>query len=204
MESTTLCPFCSEKIPAGTERCPHCGEVLGAKPMRQATGWGSKHQPMSVAVFGWLNIVFGAMGILGSAMMVGMFIFIGSNNLFVNQAMGEPGSALRTLQLFNVVSGAVTSVLYLVSGYGLLRLERYGRKLALGTAIYMIVISIVMPLFSIPLALQTSPAGQEAILIGTAAFTLFISLIYPVLTLFFLTRPHVGAALDHHAAKASA
>lgn len=195
------CFFCSEPIEPGTTKCPHCGEALGQRDLAKVRprGWGSPEKPMTIAVIGWLCLITGGLGVMGLLINLVMYFFMGSNPMYAQtyaQSWGPPGSSQQLMMFVTTGLGAVASALNLVAGYGLLRLRLWGRNLALGLAIYGVVGSIVAPLFTVPMMLKNNQAaGMEAIIIGSVVGGVLIGLVWYGLVIFFLLRPHVGAAL---------
>lgn len=196
------CEFCSEEIPAGTPKCPHCGEALG-RARSAPTGWGSPAKPMVVAVFGVLHLGFGALGVCGQVWTLVVMSQLSGNPMFsqaFEQSWGAPGSALRTFMTFNLVVYLVTALLQLAAGYGLLAMRPWGRKVAVGLALFGLGYGVLSGAISLPLMLENLPAAQRPIAIGSALVGHLINLGYQGLVVFFLTRPHVRAAFDRRAA----
>lgn len=194
------CFFCSEPIEPGTTKCPFCGEALGQRDLAKLKprGWGSPEKPMAIAVIGWLSVITGALGVLGLVINVVMFLLMGSNPMFAQtyaQSWGPPGSTQQAMMFVTTGLGAVSSVLNVVAGYGLLRLHLWGRGLAVGLAIYGVLASTIAPLFTVPMMLESQAAGMEAIIIGSVVGGILIGLVWYGLIIFFLTRPYIGDAL---------
>lgn len=193
----TTCYFCSERIEPGTAKCPFCGEGLtGDRAKLKPIGWGSPQKPMTIAVVGWLMIVFGAFGLFGLMSSAFMFIFIG-NAALLTQTYGEAGSVEWIATITMTALGGVSSLLSVWGGYGLLRLRPWGRQLAIGIAIYSIVAAVISPLFTLRRQVASMQAAPEmvAFVIGAVVVGLLISCTIQGLVIFFLTRPHIGAAL---------
>lgn len=197
MSPPARCEFCSEEVPAGTSKCPFCGEELG-RQRRARTGWGTPARPMVVAVFGVLHLSFGVLGLCGLVSSLFMLSQFGGSPM-LNQAWGPPGSGLRTFMLVSTGLGAVSNALYLAIGGGLLTMQAWARLLALGTAVYGIVASLVSPAISLPLMMDNMPRAQQTITIASAGLGILVGLAYQALVLFFLTRPHVKAAFERRA-----
>lgn len=198
MTSPARCDFCSEAIPAGTAKCPHCGEALG-RPLSARTGWGSPAKPMVVAVFGVLHLAFGALGVCGQLWTLFMMTQLSGNPMFsqaFDQSWGAPGSTLRTFMTANLVVYFVTAAVQLATGYGLLAMKRWGRKAAVGLALFGLGYGVLSGAISLPLMLENMPAAQRPIALGSALIGQLINLGYQGLVVFFLTRPHVRAAFD--------
>jgi uncharacterized ion transporter superfamily protein YfcC len=161
-------------------------------------------RPTLVSACGILNIGFAA------GRLVRLLLYIP----FHARAVAHSASYTRRLQEHpfyafwihaTIPLGLLSFVLLLVSGIGLLRMHPWARKLSIGYGVYGIVggaaatvinfIFVVLPLFAkasftdygyiAPTAL-----GAE---IGTVILGLS-ALIYPVILIVFMTRPHIAAA----------
>ena len=93
--------------------------------------------PTSVTVFGILNIVFGLLGLFGTAFSAVALFAAGGNNPFL---VNQPPLVMTWMQ-FSIVLGGVASVVLLISGVGLLRLRPWGRTMAIGYAVYAMALS---------------------------------------------------------------
>ena len=165
-------------------------------------------RPVSTLVLGILNLVFGAMGLLGIAMTIAM--------MFIPQPKSpNPNPFMRLIQenegyaLFMKISvplGLVASVVLLLAGVGLLRLRLWGRHLSIGYAIYAIIAAVVGAAancyFLMPLLEKASrmPAGPEqmGLIVGAISGMVggCVGILYPAILLFFMFRPNVVAAMQ--------
>ncbi len=164
------------------------------------------NRPTSVTVFGVLNIIFGALGLLSIVFSAAMF--------FAPQPdMSNPAirifSRTPILMLWmkvGVVLGSVTSVAVLASGIGLLQLRPWARTASIIYGVYAIIMGMVgtvinyLFLFGPLMEEAQHSRGPEAAgaiggAIGGVAGGL-IGLIYPVLLLVFMYRPNVVAAFS--------
>lgn len=163
---------------------------------------GPVNKPTSVTVFGILNVVFGALGLLGLIfVVVSLFLDLPKDpNNPMQAIMDDP-----TYKIINIglqVVGTIMAVLLLASGIGLVNGQAYGRRLAIyyaigamlfvliGTAINVAFIS--MPAFAKASELPDGPEKIAAIAGGSAIFAQPIcGLIYPVLLLIFMMRAPV-------------
>ena len=153
-------------------------------------------KPGSIKVFGILNVVFGAIGLI-----CGGFGFL---TLVVMQSSSDMGDAIQsamsaqysggymTFIMFAAVIGLLLNIFLLTCGIGLLKERNWGRTWSLGYAVLGIIHAAVGAIGAVIFA----QAGQAAIvasfgaIIGTA-----IGVIYPICILIFLTRPNVVEAL---------
>lgn len=163
-------------------------------------------KPAALTVFGILNIIFGAIGLISVLFSYKLYFTP------LESQVGPMPEALRaspfcfTCMRALIIPGTLFVLLQLISGIGLLRSSNLARKTALGCALY----SIAAGLFSgwltiryiLPVTLQQAlqqmknadPAVAEMTrTIGTAAgyFGVVVALILPVLTLIFLSRAKV-------------
>jgi hypothetical protein len=106
----------------------------------------------------------------------------------------------------SVVLGIIVSVALLVAGIGLLNLKPWARTLSIIYGIYTIIMTIIGDVINYFLLIQPmlqqahNQQGPEAAgAMGGAIGGLFggcIGMIYPILLLIFMTRPHVVAAFN--------
>ena len=144
-------------------------------------------KPASIKVFGILNIVFGAMGLIcGGA--IGIFL-IGAMqspeiaNEFNREFSNQYAEGHITFLLITSCFGAILILILIVCGVGLLRARSWGRT---GSVVYA-AIQILYTLASTGVSLTFSAVG--------AMCGVLFSMIYPICILFFLTRPSVVEAL---------
>ena len=162
-------------------------------------------RPASVTVFGVLNIVFGALGILGIIFTIISLMVISphaTNNPVLEIMRNSPGYA--AWMKIALPLGFLATGVSITAGIGLLKLKNWGRALSIGYAIYSIVAGILGSVLNYvfimqPLMEQAShKSGPEAAgLIGAAiggTFGSCFGMIYPVLLLIFMFRPNVVAA----------
>lgn len=159
-------------------------------------------RPTSVTVFGALNIVFGLFGLFGMVAAVAMTVIMANTTQRPSTFTLSPAA-----ELYNRVAiglGFVSTLALLSSGFGLLRMRPWGRKLALGYAIYAVGSTIASTAITYMLIyrpmleqaeMRSGPAANGAMfgliagLIGSC-----LGLIYPCLLWYFMTRPLVLAA----------
>ena len=148
-------------------------------------------KPGSIKVFGILNVVFGAIGLI-----CGGFGFL---TLMVMQSSSDMGNAIQSAMSVQYSGGYMTAVIglllnifLLTCGIGLLKERNWGRTWSLGYAVLGIIHAVVGAIGAVIFA-QAGPAAMGAgfgAIIGTA-----IGVIYPICILIFLTRPNVVEAL---------
>ncbi len=153
-------------------------------------------KPPSIKVFGILNIVFGAMGLIcGGA--IGIFLIWATQfpdfaNEFNREFSNQYNEGYITFLQITSCFGAILSLILIVCGVGLLRERNWGRT---GSVVYA-AIQILYTLASTGLSLSLMKNDATFIFsAGGAMCSLLFSMIYPICTLFFLTRPKVAEAL---------
>ena len=166
-------------------------------------------RPTSVTVLGILNIVFGAFAILASLLSLVSFMSQSpgtpSGNPVLDMMANSPG--LATWTKVSTVLGIFAAIGQMISGVGLLQLLEWGRKLAIGVALYSILLTILgffanMFLLVRPLLeaanTSTDPAMKAGAIAGAFAgfFGSCGGLIYPAILLFFMTRPEIVAVFQ--------
>src|SRR5262245_43450327 len=92
-------------------------------------------RPVSVTVFGILNIAFAVLGVFAMIGTIALFSLPGASNHPIVKIMQESPAYATWLKL-TIPLGLMASVALLVAGIGLLRLKSWGRKLSIGYAIY--------------------------------------------------------------------
>lgn len=170
-------------------------------------------RPVSVTVFGILNIVFGILGVLGIFATVALLALMssgaGGNANPMIKFMRESPAYSAWIKLTIPLGVAVSGVL-LASGIGLLKMKGWARKLSIGYAIYALIFGLANFVVSYwfllrPMmeeaARKQGPEAAGAIggAIGGSVGGCF-GLIYPILLLIFMTRPKVVAAFAPSAA----
>jgi hypothetical protein len=162
-------------------------------------------RPASVTVFGILNIVFAALGVIGMVASIVLFFLPASSSNPVIKLIHE-STAYATWLKVCIVLGVMSSTALLAAGIGLLCLRSWARKLSIGYAIYAIVFGILGAVVNFIYLVQPmleqarQQQGPEAVgalggAVGGSVGGCF-GLIYPVLLLIFMTRPTVVAAFQ--------
>ncbi|MHC4292144.1 MAG: DUF4339 domain-containing protein [Planctomycetota bacterium] len=151
----------------------------------------TRQRPTSVTVLGILNIVFGGLGLLCSPFGIISILMPQPNSPF------QLTSAMKMFSLVGCAVGFVFAIVLLASGIGLLYLKRWAREAALvygWAAIIWGILALVMN--GIMFSSSLSGASQEAMpavvggIIGAMCGGL-IGLIYPVILIVFMRKPHV-------------
>lgn len=142
-----------------------------------------KQRPMSMTIFGILNIGFGMLGLLLIilTMVLATANLPGSNDLV--KQMNDDRWA-RLMMPFDCLAG----VALVAAGIGLLLLKNWARVLSMAYAGYSILAGLVGCI--VKLAGDNSTLLKIGAVLGT-----MIVLVYPVLLLIFMLRPNVIAAL---------
>jgi hypothetical protein len=162
-------------------------------------------RPTSVTVFGILNILFAAVGVIGT---IGSIVMLStmdaSRNPVVRIIRENPGYA-AWMKLSLPLGLAATAAL-LTAGIGLLRMKPWARKLAIGYAIYALAFgllgTVVNYLFLMRPMLEEASRKQgpeaAAAIGGAIGGTIggCFGMIYPILLLIFMTRPNLVAAFN--------
>ena len=162
-------------------------------------------RPTSVTVFGILNIVFAAFGVLGLIAAIALFFLPADSNNPVIKIMHENAAYALWLKVC-IPLGVLSCSALLAAGIGLLRLKSWARKLSIGYAIYAIVFGLVGMVVNFVVLIepmikqaqnQQGPEAAGAIggAIGGSLGGCF-GLIYPVVLLIFMLRPAVAAAFQ--------
>ena len=160
-------------------------------------------RPASVTVFGVLNIVFAALGVMGIMASLAMFaVSSDSNNPVLN--IVHENAAYATWLKVSIVLGFFSAVALLASGIGLLYLKPWARVLSIAYGVYAIVfgfLGIVMNFIFLVRPMLEQARGQHgpesaAALGGAIGGSIggCLGLIYPVLLLIFMCMPKVAAA----------
>jgi len=162
-------------------------------------------RPISVNVFGILNIVFACFGILGTVASLSLLFGAAASNNPVAKVIQENATYMAYLKVMIPV-GILASITLLVAGIGLLILKNWARYLSIGFGIYGVLSGLIGAIMNFmyvmqPLLEQAShqqgpeAAGAIGGAIGGTVGGCF-GVIYPILLLIFMTRPKVVAAFQ--------
>jgi hypothetical protein len=163
-------------------------------------------RPVSVTVFGILNIGFAAFGVFGIFATLALFSMEGGTANPVIRIMRENAAYAGWLKI-TIPLGVLACLALLACGIGLLMMKSWARKLAIVYSIYAIVFGLIgvvvnfMFLFRPLMQEAAQRQGPEAAgaIGGAIGGTLggCIGMIYPILLLIFMTRPKIVAAFSH-------
>jgi hypothetical protein len=166
-------------------------------------------RPISVTIFGILNIGFGFLG-MADVLLSRLFENFGSsaanpqvNSLvaFFGALQNDPAYILwnKITEPLDFVVGAAL----LVSGIGLLLLKNWARLTSVGFAVYkgaFVVLNALVLVAALRHILAKSFAnsgpGLIILLVAVGVFAAILTLAYPALLLFFLTRPKMVQAFQ--------
>lgn len=157
--------------------------------------------PVSLKVFGILNIVFGGLGLFGGLFSAVMYFGSSDGRLFgqrnpVLEIAHESPTYLSYMKLTTIV-GLLAVVLLIVAGIGLLKAKNWARLASIGYAIYGIVggvVGIVMTWKYVmgPLSEKGGPAAAGGAMGGLVGG--LVALAYPVVLLIFMRKRNVREA----------
>lgn len=164
-------------------------------------------RPASLTVFGILNILFGVLGICGTAGGVLPFVMeMPSDPAIPNPMLDliKSNASYRTFLIVSLALGAIVALLVLAGGVGLLLSKAWGRTLSIVYGWYTIVAAIVgmgvnwyvmQPLLA--KMQEGGGPGQVAVTAGLVGGLIgaVLGMIYPILLLVFMNRPAIRAAV---------
>ena len=139
--------------------------------------------PVSIKVFGILNIVFAGLGLLVAAFLAA--VYYGAGGLLEPgelEELFESSTYLTYLKVTILISVLATLVL-LASGIGLLKHRSWGRTLAIGYAIFAFAEAAIGMFVTAHFVDAAEAAGDIK------------GVIYPTILLIFMLRPNVTAFL---------
>uniref|UniRef100_A0A832H416 Uncharacterized protein n=1 Tax=Oscillatoriales cyanobacterium SpSt-402 TaxID=2282168 RepID=A0A832H416_9CYAN len=146
--------------------------------------------PASVKVFGILHTIFGSFSAA-----IGLYnLFNFGNAIAVFELVGFTKTGIVWLQISSIIS-FVAALVLLALGIGLLAKKPWARS---GAVIFGYV-SIALNIFNALVIVFTFPNRESTgtLFIAGAIAGAVLQSIYPVLTIFFMSRPAVKAALAH-------
>ena len=159
------------------------------------------NRPTSVTVFGILNIVFGILGLFGALMSAVVLAIPGAREGNPVYQVVDENAIYGAWATAGMVLGAVATLVLLAAGGGLLSGKPWGRLLSVYYGVYAIVMTLVglafNAIFLFPAligAMQNAQGVEAGAAVGGAiggTVGSLAGLIYPVLLIYFMTRPHV-------------
>jgi len=160
-------------------------------------------RPVSVTVFGVLNLLWGFLGLIMSV--ISLFTLQNPDNPMV-RAMANNATITAWMKVSLILSGMLT-ISILISGAGLLCMKRWARILAMAYAVVAIFVAVIGGFMNLtlvfPAVFQEVAAGNPmppafahvfAAIVSVIVF--LVSIIYPVLLLIFMKRRNVIAAFQ--------
>ena len=163
-------------------------------------------RPVSVSVIAWLIIAFCGLGIFG-----GFFIIIQREYLSafqpadpLSQAMYAPG-LIRTYTIVSQIIAFVINLILLITAIGSLRLKPWARILMIRMMYFQLFMLVIGSVFSITVLRpamakifqQNANTAMMASLFYVSQFIGFaLGLAYPLVILYFFTRPKVKSAFE--------
>ena len=161
-------------------------------------------RPTSVTVFGILNLVFGALGLCGTAWSLTMFFGPFAKEMAKGNPVLQKMQANPAFGVYSNVSaglGFVFTLVLLAGGVGLLRMRPWGRTASIVYGVYGIIAAVVGSavafLFILAPLLQEAeklpPAERAAVIggVGGGAIGACFGMVYPILLLVFMFRKNV-------------
>jgi hypothetical protein len=151
---------------------------------------------MSVLIFGILNIGFALLKLGAPLFSLAMSKIKMPGNSAVSAMTSDP--AFVALTKFNLWVGVVLGLALLAFGIGLLLLQNWARLGSIVYSIIDIVLVVVVSMVTWPFTkrmMEQMPNVSPGMVAGFAmigmALGIILGLAYPVLLLFFMTRPNV-------------
>lgn len=161
-------------------------------------------RPASVTVFGILNFVFAAFGVIGVIASITLFFPPPAATQPVLKLMHE-GPAYAAWLKICIPLGLLSCAALVTAGIGLLWVKSWARNLSIAYSVYAIIFALVAMIINLALMAQPMfeqvPRRQQleaAMAIGgpiSGTIGGIFWLIYPVVLLIFMLRPKVAAAL---------
>jgi uncharacterized protein with PQ loop repeat len=160
-----------------------------------------RQRPISVTVFGILNIGYALWKYVGLLMMGVMMRMNLPGNSALTAMKSDP--TYRALTHFNIVVTVILGIILIASGIGLLLLRNWARVMAVIYSILDIIAVVAGGLIGHRVMAQTLtttqfPGASPALIAGIAQISfvvgILIGLAYPVLLLIFMTRPKIIGA----------
>lgn len=157
-----------------------------------------EQRPISVTIFGILNIFFGLLAIV-TVLFSSVFSSMGSANPMMRQL--NENSAYATWMTISRPLNGLGAVAMIAGGIGLLFLQNWARILSIIYGVFSIVMVIVggVVMLNVFMSLMAHASGPATMpmMVGMmfgSVIGIFFGMAYPVLLIFFMNRPKVVAA----------
>lgn len=189
---------------------PYRSRAASAPPPPPPPPLAPRGRPAAIVVFGILNLVFGTLGVCGTAASSAMlFIDIPRNPAIPNPALDliQSNATYRLFVQVMMTLGTIFAVVLVVAGIGLLLSKTWGRTLSivygwyaiLGIIIGMIAhwVFLMQPLLVDMWQVDGNSGPNTAAFVGIFGGLVggCLGLIYPVVLLVFMYRPALRDAL---------
>ena len=160
-----------------------------------------RERPVSVTLFGILNIGFGLLG-LGWALL--SKLLEGFDSAHSGASLSPYFSTMMAIwDQISFPMDIAAGLALTAAGIGLLLLKNWSRLLSNGWAVYTIIsVFVNLAVLFVALhrvlagALHSSTTGAVALVLASAAINAILTLVYPLLLLYFMSRPKVVPAFQ--------
>jgi predicted RNA-binding Zn-ribbon protein involved in translation (DUF1610 family) len=197
-EVNFYCPQCGGALQADAGgagmqvQCPQCGNVVAVPQWAAGPGASpaGSQRPTAVTVFGILGIVFGGLGLACTP--------VGLIATFAAPTTLHASSGYMAWLVVSSLIGLAAAGWLLAVGIGLLGLKRWARSGAVAYGWFALIFGVLNTIVSVALLVSgavSPPAEAMAGYIGGTCGGL-LGLIFPILLLVFMTRPHVIEACN--------
>lgn len=153
-------------------------------------------RPVATLIFGILNLVFGAQGLLCAPFAI-LLQYYGAD--LMKEALASYPEWYQSLLIPTMIFGMVISVFFLIAGIGLIRLAPWSYRISLTACGLGILSSIANAALLLGVLLSTQEGDNFAANIvgfGSGFFTAFFCTLIYGTQIFFLSRPNVTRALN--------
>src|SRR5579864_5157442 len=172
-----------------------------------------KPRPTSVTVLAILAIIFGSLGVLGTLCNIPQYLGMSFGpNPVIDEIRSD--KLLMSYMIGSLVLAMILSIALLWAGIGSLSLKRSARTTMIGYAIAYLIVGVIGLIMNLAVINpRTSQATQRAMagnpqlntpqmkalmqysMYGGVCFGVVL-MIWPVIILYYMTRPHVKAAFE--------
>jgi hypothetical protein len=156
-------------------------------------------RPISITVFGILNIGFALFGFLE----VSLSRLMLHSKLPARHGLVVPAEMNSAWASFAAFFGTAQALLLLAAGIGLLLTRHWARVLSVVYAVIAMLYALIASFINFPTLQATfsrmpviPPGAVPAVAVAATVIGFIIGLIYPGLLLYFMTRPKVVAAFE--------